>query len=165
MHSVKREFWFRRTPFLYIFHSFFEVNLRGQHEVVQIVLNALPIPDNSTPWEQVVDYRSDPDSRDKFLDLRNWMSEVSRAKLTPIEIGQKLEYLLSQYKRHMGIHKIKTKTGTLEMLLTTTAEIPEEVLHLKPSKAIKALYAFKHRRIALLEGELTSPGNEVAYII
>jgi hypothetical protein len=29
----------------------------------------------------------------------------------------------------------------------------------------KNLFAFRERRIALLEGELTAPGSEVAYIV
>ena len=65
-------------------------------EVLQIALNALPVPDESTPWEQIIEYRSDEDSRHKFLDLRNWMSEMARSELTAVEAEQKLEYLISQ---------------------------------------------------------------------
>lgn len=136
-----------------------------ESDVIQIVLNNLPVPNDSTSWEQILEYRSDVDSQHKFLDLRNWMSEVARAKLSPIEIGQKLEYLISQYQRHMELHKMKTNTGTLETYLTIGAEFLEELLHLKPSKAVKALFSLKHKRVELIEGELTSPGREVAYVI
>lgn len=38
---------------------------------VNITLNALPVPDETVPWEQIFEYRSDPDSRSKFLALRH----------------------------------------------------------------------------------------------
>jgi hypothetical protein len=140
-------------------------NQANKCDVVQIILNSLPIPDDSTSWEQILEYRSDLDSQHRFLDLRNWMNEVARGRLSVIEIEQKLEHLISQYQRHMKLHKMKTNTGTLETYLTIGFEFLEELLRLKLSKAVKALFSLKHRRIALMEGELTSPGSEVAYVI
>jgi hypothetical protein len=35
----------------------------------------------------------------------------------------------------------------------------------KWGKAAEALFSLRRRRVALLEGELTAPGNEVAYIV
>jgi hypothetical protein len=134
-------------------------------EVLQIALNALPVPDESTPWEQIIEYRSDEDSRHKFLDLRNWMGEVARSELTPAEAEQKLEHLISQYQRHMKLHRMKTNTGTLETVVTTSLEVISDLLTIKWGKAAEALFSLKKRRVALLEGELTAPGNEVAYIV
>jgi len=91
------------------------------NEVLQIAFNALPVPDESTPWEQIIEYRSDEDSRHKFLELRHWMSEMARSELTPAEAEQKLEYLISQYERHLKLHRLKTNTGTLETIVTTGA--------------------------------------------
>jgi hypothetical protein len=139
-----------------------EVNKLG---VVRVVLNALPIPNDLTSWEQILEYRSDPDSHAKFLDLRNWMNEVARAALTPIEVEQKLEHLLSQYQRHMALHKMKTNTGTLETIVVAGAEFVEHLAKFKWGKIAKGLFSLKHRRIAMMEGELTSPGNEVAYVV
>lgn len=68
----------------------------AKNEVIRIVLNALPVPDEQTSWEQIIEYRDDPDSQSKFLDLRNWMTEIARNELTPNEAEEKLEYLLSQ---------------------------------------------------------------------
>ncbi len=76
-------------------------------EVIKIVLSALPVPDDQTSWEQIVEYRNEPDSKNKFLDLRNWMSEVARGEHTPDQAEEKLEYLLSQFRRAMGIHRMK----------------------------------------------------------
>ena len=134
-------------------------------EVVEIVLNTLPFPDESTSWEHILEYRSDPNSQVKFLDLRNWMNEVVRGELTPIEVEQKLEYLMSQYQRHMELHKMKINAGALETVVVSGAEFLEDLVKFKWGKIAKGLFSLKHRRIALLEGELTSPGHEVAYVV
>src|SRR5215212_5826679 len=57
-----------------------------------IVLKTLPVPSAKTSWEQITEFRSDPDSRSKFLALRNWMNDLSRTDLSPAEVEQKLEY-------------------------------------------------------------------------
>ena len=134
-------------------------------DIVQIALNALPVPDESTSWEQIIEYRSDPDSRSKFLALRHWMSEVARAELTPAEVEEKLEYLIDQYQKHMRLHRMKTNVGTLETVVTTGAEFLGNLVSFKWGKAAEALFSLKRRQVALLEGELTAPGNEVAYIV
>jgi hypothetical protein len=133
-------------------------------DVIQIVLNAMPLPDETTPWEQVIEYTSDPDSRSKFLALRNWMSEVARSELTPAEVEEKLEYLLDQFRQHMSLHRMKTNVGTLETVVTTTMEVLGDLASFKWGKAAEALFSLKHRQVDLLEGEMTAPGREVAYI-
>jgi hypothetical protein len=134
-------------------------------EIVQIALNALPVPDYSTPWEQIMEYRSDPDSKAKFLDLRHWMSEVARAELSPIEVEQKIEYLMSQYQRHMKLHRMKTRVGVLETLVVSSAELFENLIKVKWGSIAKSLFSLKKRQVALMESELTSPGSELAYIV
>jgi hypothetical protein len=134
-------------------------------DVMRLVFNAFPVPDEQTKWEQILEYRNDPDSRQKFLDLRHWMSEVTRAKLTPAEVEEKLEYLISKYKRHMELHRIKANTGTLETIVTISAEILGDLVSFKWGKAAQALFSLKKRQVALLEGELTAPGSEIAYIV
>lgn len=134
-------------------------------ETVQITLKSLPIPDESVPWEQIIEYRSDPDSQSKFLALRHWMSEVARAELTPAEVEEKLEYLIDQYRQHMRLHRMKTNVGTLETVVTTGAEFLGDLVSFKWGKAAEALFSLRRRRVALLEGELTAPGSEVAYIV
>lgn len=133
--------------------------------VLDIVFRALPVPDEQTSWEHILEYRRDPDSHSKFLALRNWMNDVSRTDLTPIEIEQKLEFLIDQYRRHIELHKMKVNIGALETVVVSTAEILENLVKFKWGNLAKSLFAFKQRKVSLLENELTAPGNEVAYIV
>ena len=74
-----------------------------KNEVVQITLNALPIPDDSISWEQIIEYRSDPDTNGKFLALRNWMNEVAQSNLTAVEIEDKFELAHLRLREAFGI--------------------------------------------------------------
>lgn len=136
-----------------------------KQDVVKIALAALPIPDDQVSWEQIVEYRTDPASQDRFLDLRHWMTEVARGDLTPPEVEEKLEYLLSRYRRHMDVHKMKSNTTMLETIVVTTADVLGNLASFQWGKAAQGLFSFKHRKVDLLEGELTAEGSEVAYIM
>jgi hypothetical protein len=135
-----------------------------KNDVMNIALNTLPIPSPLTSWEQILEYRSDPDAQGKFLALRNWANEVARSGLTPVEVEEKLEWLLYDYRKHLELHKMKTDTGILESVVVTGIEMLEDIVKLNWSKAAKALFSIKHRKVDLLETELKSPGREIAYI-
>jgi len=134
-------------------------------DVVQIVLNALPLIDWSTPWEQIVEYRSDPNSKSKFLALKNWMNDIARTKLPPAEVEDKLEWLIHDYQQHLNLHKLKANAGAFETVITSGAELVENLVKIKWGKAAKMLFSLKHRKVALMEAELKAPGREIAYIL
>ena len=60
---------------------------------------------------------------------------------------------------------MKTNFGTLETIITKGAEVLGDLVSFKWGKAVEALFSLKKRKVALLEGKLTAPGNEVAYIV
>lgn len=133
-------------------------------DVITITINHLPVPDELVSWEQIADFRNDSDTEGKFLGIRNWMNDIARAKLTPIEIEQKLEWLLHEYQEHMKLHKMKANSGALETVLVTTGEAVENIVKLNFSKLAKLPFSIRQRKLALLEGELKAPGREVAFI-
>ena len=143
-------------------HSIFSAK---KSDVIQITLQNLPILDEKTPWEDIVEFREDPDTKSKFLALRNWMSEVARAKLSSSEIEEKIEWLLHKYQRIIEIHKLKFKKGVLETVITSGAEFIEDLIKLRFSKVAKQLFSIKRRKIELMEAEMKAPGREISYII
>jgi hypothetical protein len=136
--------------------------LRG--DVVTVVLDVMPIPDDSTSWEQILEFRQDKDSRSKLIALRRWMRGVAKDSRSSTEIAEELEYLLHQYEGHMRLHRMKINAGTLESIATATGDIPHELLKLKLSSLVKPLCILGTRRVQLLEAELSCPGQEVAYV-
>lgn len=154
-----------------------EINLlpepeADETEVVQIVINALPVPDDSTPWEQIRNYRREPESISKFLALRNWMGDVSRGAYTRNEAEVKLELLLNDYQEHMEQFKLITRFNTIKAIfkveaglftggwLTGVGAIPGMI-----GMIATPLFYIMQRQVALLQEERKAPGREVAYIV
>jgi len=51
------------------------------------------------------------------------------------------------------------------VLVTTTAEVAENLLRLKVSVAAKALFSVKEHKLKLLEEEKKTLGREIAYVV
>lgn len=133
-------------------------------EVVEIILNSLPVLTDDVPWEQVIDFRNDSDARKKLLALRKWMRKVVSEELTAYAIEEELEYLLHDYEQHLQLRKMKFKKGILHTVLTVVPEILENIVKLKLKNVFDPLFTVQQHRIDLIEGELSAPSQEVAYI-
>lgn len=92
------------------------------------------------------------------------MNEVARGTLSTSEVHDKLEWLLHNYQKHLELHRMKTDTSTFETVVVTAADLLENIAKLNLGKVAKGLFSIRHRKISLMEAELTAPGNEVAFI-
>jgi hypothetical protein len=136
----------------------------GVCDIAHIVVHSLPIPKDDTPWEQIFEFREDEQSRDRLTELRHWMRKMTTKDVTQRELEDEIETLLHSYHRHMQVHKMKTDPGVLETIVTIGPAFLGNVMKLNFGEAAQALFTAKHRKIALLEAELTAPGKELAYI-
>ncbi len=134
-------------------------------DVVQIIINQLPLPDSATPWEQIIDYKNDPSTKNNILALRRWISKISSENLSSAEIDDELQWLMNEFRSHIKLHKMKTNTETLETIVKAPLEIIEDLIKLKISKIPEPFFALKKRQISLMEAELNTPGREIAYLI
>lgn len=141
-------------------------------DVIEVALNALPIPDENTTWEQIFEFRLDPDSRHKFLALKNWANDVAKTSIRANEVTERLEYLIGDYRRHMENHKIKTKLATIRTIVLAEIGLMTSgwLSGLGAIPAIAGmlaapLYSIKQMRVSLLDEEGKAPGKEIAYII
>jgi hypothetical protein len=137
----------------------------GKYHVLEIVLNRMPQPSSDVPWEQILEFRNDPETKGKFWALRAWMSDVAKASLSPTEIVEKLECSLYEYQQHMNLARMKTNWGMCRTIVCAAAELAEDLVKFKWGKAAQLLFTLKDRKIALAEAELQSKGREVAYIV
>lgn len=133
-------------------------------QVMTVVLNLFPFPTDETTWEQILEFKSDADSKRKLIALKVWMSEISTSKLTVGEIEEKTIHLLNEYKNQMSLHKLKLNKGRLEVIVVTALEALENIATLKFSKAAKVLFEIGKEETELLLSETTSIGKELAYI-
>jgi len=134
----------------------------NRRDVLQILINGLPLPDKDVSWEQIVQYRSDPNSLNRFLDLRNWINEIAGGKLTPLEAEQRLQPVLKRFRKQMEIHQMKTVSTTLGALVTTSPDVIGNLLSYPGGTKV---CFFAHRKLVLLEGEALSDISEVAFVL
>lgn len=143
----------------------YEIPTAQKREVIRVVVNKLPLPDNMTPWEKIIDYRNNPDNQNNLLGLRQWIRKISSEELSKAEIEDEIEWRINEFQRHMKYHKIKANTETVEVLVKAPLEIIENLVKLKLSKIPEPFFAVKKRQLMLMEAEMNAPGKELAYII
>jgi hypothetical protein len=136
-----------------------------KEDVMQVIIDKMPLPNGETPWEKIIDYRNDPDSQKNLLALRRWIRNISVENLKPYEIEEEIDWLISEFQNHLKIHKIKSNIETLETVVKAPLEIIENLVTFKFSKLPEPLFALRKREISLMEAEQNAPGKEIAYII
>jgi hypothetical protein len=133
-------------------------------QLVKIVINKLPVPDDTTSWETLKDFKNDRQAHGAAMRLHNWMFKIVRSDLKIYEVEAELEDLLFTYEEQLRVHKVKYKAGVLESLVVPTMDFFEDLAKLKPGKATKGLFELHKNQFYALEAEMKLPGREVAYI-
>ncbi|HKE60152.1 MAG TPA: hypothetical protein VKB46_25750 [Pyrinomonadaceae bacterium] len=131
----------------------------NKHDVLKIVV-VVPVPDEQTSWQQIIQYRNDPDSQGGFIELKEWMSDLARGAILEAEAQHKLESLLDQYRRVLQRHEIQINWAKLEAFVVASADYAQRFAPFSASP----LFWVEPRKLALLEGESTLPGSIVAFV-
>jgi len=134
-------------------------------DALRVVIERLPMPDENTPWQDILDFRRDPDTSRKLLAIREWTRTVAREGREVASLQEHLDYLLEEYRAHIALHKLKYSTSAFETIITTTADVAESLMKFKWKAVAEAMFSIRKRKIALLEAEASAPGREVSYII
>ncbi len=132
--------------------------------VIQFLLNDIPTPDISTPWEQIVDFRTDDNVKNKYLALINWVNKVSNSSGSLSDIKDEYEYLYNDYMKHFKLHKLKYNSTVLELIVTAGAGLLMALHSGEFISSFRNLLQFNLSNIKLMEEEGKLPGKEVAYI-
>jgi hypothetical protein len=135
------------------------------NEVLRLVISALPVPAETHALHDILAFRDHANGDGLTQGLRVWINEMASGKLTPVEVSDKLEDLVSRYDRALTLEKMSRSTGVVETLVVTTAEIAESLVKFQWSKLAKKLFEVRHRQIDLMKAEMTLRGREVAYIV
>lgn len=133
-------------------------------QVIQFILNDIPEPDYSVSWEQIIEYRSDDDVRNKYLALVNWVNKVANSNLKLSEIKDEYDYLYSEYMRQFNLHKMKCNNSKLEVILNSTVNFIKNISTGNYVSSAKDLFQYKVKNANLLKEEVNLPGKEIAYI-
>jgi hypothetical protein len=139
-------------------------NIATQSDVLKIIIEKIPLPDELTPWESIFEFKSNPDNIGKFAGLKSWINKITKTNSSVSEIKDELEFLLYKYSKSLDIHNIKYKSGILQTFVVGTSELIENTIRLKFSNVAKGLFSAQQAKADLFNLELSAPGNEIAYI-
>ncbi len=131
-----------------------------KEKVYRFLLHSIPEPDDSVPWEQIMDFKSDHDAKRKYYRLINWINEVAKSGISEQEAEDKYKELLYEYTAVFNVHKMATTLGRIEWI----TKIATEIVSLKFSKAHGTFFSIFKEEANLLKAEGSFPGKEVAYI-
>jgi hypothetical protein len=130
--------------------------------VANFILSNIPEPNESVSWEQLKDFKSDPDTMRKYYALIKWINEVARKEITPSEVEEEYKYLYHEYVNQYKIHKLKYNLGVLETIVTAAIDVLSGPLGVGPIST--SLFSIWKQNLNLLEAETRFTGREVAYI-
>ena len=135
-----------------------------EQEIIHMVIDKFPVPDDTVSWEEVIDFRDSESIQLYKYGLTNWITDMSYSKLSVKEIEQKLNFLKLSYEDRLKKEKIKYDIGTLELVITTTLGFLENIAKFNFSKAAKLLFNLKRRKSDLIIGETKAPGRAIALL-
>lgn len=133
--------------------------------VYRVLINNFPIPDETVPLHDIIQYRDEESNRLNFLRLRKWARNISEKNLSEKEIAQEVEYLIAEFNHEMELAGMKYKTSKFEFILKIIPTTLENAVMLNLNKLIAPLFELRKQKISLLEVENNAKGNELAYII
>lgn len=136
-----------------------------QGDVVRVLVRDFPQPSGSTSLEQILQFKQDPESKDRMFAFRRWAKTMMSKNAVPHEVAEELVWLAHEYQQHMKVHRMKVNRGILEIVVTTAGELAEDLVKLRWGKLSKLLFSMSHRKIDLMEAELKAPGREIAYLV
>jgi len=142
----------------------FRLNTAGGTPCLRVIMNALPALDESTPIDDVLAFRKDPEAVRLRRALLVWQSEIERDNLRPGEIEEILETKLSEYEEYMKLCRLRYQKKASGLIVRLAGGLIETILKRSPDPVLKRLFDFQLMKLDLREAELTAPGREVAYI-
>lgn len=132
------------------------------HPVLQVALKALPTPDDSHSWEEILEFRER--LGDKRWAFRRFLRTLAAKRQTMPEIRDEIEWLVNEYRRGIEIHGMKAGATFVDVFLVSPMEIIEDIAKFRWSKVLKGAFSVRRRNAELLEAEMKAPGRECAYV-
>jgi hypothetical protein len=125
----------------------------------------LPLPSETVPFGEVVEFRRSSDIRERIHGIRVWANRIAREQLSRFEIEEECAHLRTQYENSFRQLQKNAATGILEILVPTLVEVAEHVGNLNFGSATRALFSIGRERANLLKEERSLPGHEISYAV
>lgn len=133
-------------------------------QVVHFTLDKIPEPSENTSWDQIIEFRSDKNVRNKYLTLVKWINNVTISSATFSDIQDEYESLYSDYMKYFTLHQLKYNFSKIEMIVGAGIDFLASLASGQFIPAFNNLLKMKLSNINLLQEEANIPGKEIAYI-
>jgi hypothetical protein len=153
------------TQFVPIVNSFNSYKRKESRNLaLHFILNKIPVPDENTSWEELIDFRNDEDVKRKLYALIDWINEMTRSNLPIAHIIDKYNYLYSEYVKQYSLHKLNGGFTTIELLMIGGVEFLGSLLQQNYLSAFRGLLNIHKQHVTLMKAEREIQGRELAYI-
>jgi hypothetical protein len=136
-----------------------------EQEVLRVVIDALPVPDDTVSVEKLLEFRGSRESVAALAALRRWMHKLGSSQPSRREINLEFRALLSDYELRLSTHQLAQHHGTIEILLSSIASVIGALIGSDPLGKGPSLFSLHRQRIRAKADELDLPGRELAYIV
>jgi len=136
-----------------------------KHYVFKYVLKEIPQPKDNISLEQLLDFKEDNDTKEKYFKLIGWINSVSKKAITIEEFEDEYQELYQSYLKQFKIHNIEYNLSIIEVLINGFAELFENTFTLKFSKITKGMFDIFKEDVKAEKSELGIKDRELAYII
>jgi hypothetical protein len=139
-----------------------------QTEVLEFIINKFPTPDlENISWEKIIDFRSDSETHQKYIDFKNWLTELATSQKNKREVEEAIQYKILEYTNYLKRHKFLIKYQIFSTVAVTTGYIYQGVSNntLPYVNILGGLLLIGNHIITNNIIEAFAPGKEIAYLV
>lgn len=133
--------------------------------ICNILVRNIPIPDESIPLIDIIQYKNEEVNKLHYKRLLAWMNRFSKEDLNESEIVEEIESLLEENRRALTLAGMKYRLINMEFALKILPNIIEKLAKLKFSELFEPYIKMRQAKISLFEDEVKAKGNELAFIV
>ena len=133
-------------------------------DVIQLAIKEVPVPSDLTPWEQIIELKSDKDLQDRARKLRVWATKTARSETSLASAEEQMRDLLSDYENFTRHHKAKFKSTVLKTAIVGTGELLEDLIKFRVGKLASRFFEAKTMQAEMMLAEASAPGRELSIV-
>jgi hypothetical protein len=132
--------------------------------VWRVIFEEMPQLDTRASWQDVFAFRKEEKTQHLIRNVRRWARKIVAEDWTAAELQDEVRELLYEYENHLRIARMGANKGILEILITGTADLAENLVKLRFGRIGAVVSVLRERRVKLLEEEAKAPGRELALL-
>jgi hypothetical protein len=140
-----------------------ESGVRPGH-AIELALANVPVPAETVAWEEIFAIKADPEMAHRARKLHLWANEMAKPGMTVERLIQYIQDSISDYESYMRANRIRFQSSILKTAVVGTAELFEDILHVRLGKLAARLFSVEEKRADFILAEARAPGRQLSLI-